>query len=199
VSYLIAILTVFLLPNFLIGQHIVSGEYESGLKIAVDSSTRKLTGYFESYTGWDETIKRPRFSCVFYIEGIITGNTIEITTYHPSDKKDGTVKGTLNITSSQTFTIKLSEEHGGCWNVQSFKDAPVKFMLNKPLPCIQIRYVTAARAYFYSDKRLDKKLKAYVVKNDFVCVEKIEDGWILCSYYGKRETKGWIRLSDVNN
>jgi hypothetical protein len=56
---------------------------------------------------------------------------IKSVSYHPLDKKDGTAKGTLKVTDSQTLTIQLSEEHGGCWNVQSFKDAPVKFRLWK--------------------------------------------------------------------
>ena len=96
------------------------------------------------------------------------------------------------------YNIKLPEEHGGCWNVQHFADEQVKFSLQKQSAWTQIRFITTDKAWFYSDMSIDKKQKTYVVKNDFVCIDKIERDWAYCTYYGKTITKGWIRIADLN-
>jgi len=63
------------------GQHPISGDYDIGLRLSYDSATKKVTGYFEDYTGMDETTHNPRFSCIFYIEGTATGRKFAVTTY----------------------------------------------------------------------------------------------------------------------
>lgn len=189
------ILLCFSINSF--GQTIVSGEYDSGLKLAYDHKTNKLTGYFESYTGLDEETGNPKFSCIFYIQGTITGGQFTVDTYYPNDKDD-IIKGNIQIINDTTVTIKLPEEHGGCWNVQHFVDEQVKFIIEKNIAWTQIRFITTEKAYFYSDRSVDKKQKSYLVKNDFVCVDKIEGDWAFCTYYGKRTTKGWIKTADLN-
>ena len=57
------LLTVLLL-NSVFGQQIISGNYDSGLKLSFDSATNKVTGFFEDYTGMDNQTKNPRFSCI---------------------------------------------------------------------------------------------------------------------------------------
>lgn len=190
-------ITLLWLSTFSFGQTIVAGEYDSGLKLAYDSKTKKLTGYFENYTGWDEETNNPKFSCIFYIQGTITSNQFTVNTYYPNDTSD-IIKGNIQIINNTTASIKLPEEHGGCWNVQHFADTQVKFSLEKQTTWTQIRFITTNRSYFYSNKSIGKKQKSYLVKNNFVCIDKIEDDWAYCTYYGKVITKGWIRTADLN-
>jgi hypothetical protein len=194
---LLSTITLLWLSNISFGQTIVSGEYDSGLKLAYDSITNKLTGYFENYTGLDEETGNPKFSCIFYIQGTITGGQFSVDTYYPNDTSD-IIKGDIQIINDKTASIKLPEEHGGCWNVQHFADDQVKFSLEKHIAWTQIRFITCDKTYFYSDKSIDKKQKSYIVKNDFVCIDKIEDEWAFCTYYGKSITKGWVRTADLN-
>jgi len=77
---LLTIITLLWLSNISFGQTLISGEYKFGLKLAYDSKTKILTGYFEDYTGWDEETKNPRFSCIFYIEGLVSNNKCSILT-----------------------------------------------------------------------------------------------------------------------
>jgi hypothetical protein len=63
---------------------------------------------------------------------------------------------------------------------------------------LQIRYVETAKTYFYSDKIEDKRLKAYLVKGNFVCIEKMDGQWAYCTFVGKKTTKGWLKLTDLN-
>ncbi|MFN0048823.1 MAG: hypothetical protein ACKVOU_06865, partial [Cytophagales bacterium] len=63
---------------------------------------------------------------------------------------------------------------------------------------IQIRYVESEKTYFYLDKSEDTKLKSYLVKSDFVCVEKMEGEWAYCTYFGKKISKGWMKMKDFN-
>jgi len=193
-----ALLTFILLSNISWGQKPVSGEYEFGLKLALDSSANKLTGYFENYTGWDEETNLPKFSCIFYFEGTIWDKKVKISTYDPTYKSGEIIEGTLEIIDNKTVNIKLTSEHGGCWNVQHFVEEPAKFELERPVPWIQIRYVKKNKSYFYSEKSINKKRKAYLVKNDFVCIDKLDGDWAYCTFYGTKATKGWIKITDLN-
>lgn len=194
---LITAITLFWLSNITFGQKIQSGEYDVGLKLAFDTKTNKLTGYFEDYTGFDEQTGNPKFSCIFYIQGTITGDTFSVDTYYPNDKSD-LIKGNIYIINNKTVGIKLPEEHGGCWNVQHFADEQVKFSLEKKTAWTQIRFIATPKAYLYSGKSIAKKQKSYFVKNDFVCIDKIEGTWAYCTFYFKTIRKGWIRTADLN-
>ncbi len=182
---------------FLFGQPIVSGQYNAGLKLAYDGKLNKLTGYLESYTGLDEATGTPKFSCIFYIQGAITGSQFTVDTYYPNEKNDN-IQGNMQLLNGTTVTIKLLQEHSGCWNVQHFADEQVKFSLEKPVAWKQIRFITSDKAYFYADKSIHKKQKSYIIKNDFVCIDRIEDNWAFCTFFGKTTRKGWIRIADLN-
>lgn len=184
--------------NMLFGQLLISGDYDYGLKLAYDHTTRQLTGYFESYTGWDEETNNAKFSCIFYIEGKAAGNKFTIKTYYPLDKSDDLIEGTIEIVDNKNIKIKLPEEHGGCWNVMHFADKPEAFNLEKEAAWIQVRYVDTDRSYFYKDSSSETKLKSYVVKGDFIGVERIEKNRAYCSYFGKKVSKGWLLLKDLN-
>jgi hypothetical protein len=179
-------------------QIIKSGEYDNSLRMAYDSESKKITGYYENYTGWDEETKAPRFSCIFYIEGNFVNQKAIIKTYYPVDKNEDTIEGHIEIVNNETIYIVLPEEHGGCWNVQHFADKPDKFELVKQFNWIQIRYVDTEKSYFHKEKSDAKKQKSYVIKGDIVYVEKIEGDWALCSYFGKKTTKGWLKVTDLN-
>lgn len=177
---------------------IVSGEYNYGLKIAYDSKTNLINGYYENYTGWDDKTNNPRFSCIFYIEGKVESGKIVIKTFSPTFEKEPKIEGSLEIVNNKTIKIKLSEEHGGCWNVEHFVDEPVKFELGTQENWLQIRFVKAEKTYFYKNQNTSKKQKKYLIKGDFVCIEKIENDWAYCTYFGKKISKGWIMLKELN-
>jgi hypothetical protein len=177
-------------------QNLQSGIYDNALIVAVDSTTGMLTGYYENYTGWDEESKSARFSCIFYLEGKITDNRFKIKTHYPNESDS--IMGFVEINSDSSISIQLEEEHGGCWNVEHFVDKPNEFSLDVRKRWIGVGFVTVAKTYFYSEKNEEKKRKAYLVKNDFVAIEKIEGNWAYCVYQGNSVTEGWIKLYDLN-
>lgn len=194
-SKIIILFILILFSSVTFSQQIIqSGEYDNSLRMAYDSESKKITGYYENYTGWDEKTKAPRFSCIFYIEGTVSEQKVKIKTYYPEDKNEDTIEGHIEIVNNETIYIVLPEEHGGCWNVQHFADKPDKFKLVKETNWIQIRYVDTEKCYFHKSK----KLKSFVIKGDIVYVEKIEGDWALCSYFGKKTTKGWLKVADLN-
>ena len=191
-------LLLLLFSNSSSAQKLISGEYDSGMKLSYDASSNILTGYFESYTGLDEQTQNPKFSCIFYIEGKVTGKKFSIKTYYPEDKKDDVISGNIEIINNKTIKIKLPEEHGGCWNVQHFADKPEEFGLDKKTNWTQIRYIDKPKSFFYKDQSNANQTKIYLVKGDVVCIEKIENSKAFCTYFGKKITKGWINISDLN-
>lgn len=85
-KYILNITFLSLLASQLFGQDLLSGDYDFGMYIAYDKESSKITGYFENYTGWDEEIKSPTFSCIFYIEGQVDSSIVTIDTYWPEHK-----------------------------------------------------------------------------------------------------------------
>ncbi len=195
---ILTITTFLLFSTISFSQHLISGEYNFGLRLAYDEHSSIVTGYFENYTGWDEKMESPRFSCIFYLVGIVEDNKAKIISYYPGTIVGDTISGTLEIIDNKTISIQLSEEHGGCWNVQHFVDEPVEFQSLDSIPWSQIRFIATPKAYFYSTKSTDNRQKAYVIKNDKVYVTKLEGKWAYCLFYGKKTTKGWIKVSDLN-
>jgi len=129
-------------------QQPVSGSYDE-LKLAYNPANNLLTGYFESGTGDAGHGKNPQFACAFYLEGKLVNGKATIKTYSTGNHPD-TITGTLQIDRTGKITIRLPEEHGGCWNVQHFADTtdPAIFVLSKKENWIEIHMVTSGKAFF---------------------------------------------------
>ncbi len=179
------------------GQRIASGKYET-LHLAYNPATRKITGYFEQMGGYDENTKAPLFSCAFYLEGEVKSNAVSIRTYYPAARPEDVIGGTLRVITGSEVSVKLPREHGGCWNVQHFADEPVPFGLTEKTDWLEIRYVTAAKAYFHADTLESTRRKAYVVTGNLVYLDQRRGGWAHGRYYGKSVTAGWIKLDQLN-
>jgi len=196
-------LLIFLFGTMLAGFHpgtnytITSGKYDE-LKIAYNPENKLVTGYYFNGTG-DDRHGHSQFTCIFYLEGKLAGNKAKLVTYYPSDKKEIEV-GTLTVTGDNEFTIKLAKDHGGCWNVQPFEKEPVDFQLDQKEKWLEAKYVITPRAYFYNDKNDATKRKAYMVKGDVIYIDKIENGWLHCTYYNEsdKSTTGWIKSGVIN-
>jgi len=121
----------------------LSGHYDLELELAFNPTTKKVTGYYENATG-----ENSKFSCIFYIEGSVLGNSFTIQTYFPNDKATDLIIGTMEIVNANTIKIQLPEEHGGCWNVEHFADNPVNFELKTASKWIQINYIVKTIRFF---------------------------------------------------
>ena len=182
----------------LFAQNQILGEYDLGLNLAYDRQTKKVTGYFENYSGWDVETKSPKFSCIFYIDGQLTENKINILTYYADNRFEDAITGTLEIVNESTIKIEIPIEHVACWNINHFADKFLLFTLEKIASWSQIKYVKAEKTFFYLDNLNRKKLEKYLVKNDFVCIDKIVGRWVYCTFYGNTKTKGWLQLANLN-
>ncbi|MFP9112446.1 hypothetical protein ACLI1A_00785 [Flavobacterium sp. RHBU_3] len=181
---------------FCYSQKLISGSYDMDLKVAYNPDSKKITGYFESYTGDDGGT--PMFSCIFYLEGTLLTDTAKVITFYPEEKVKDTISGYIYIQDNKNITIKLNDDHGGCWNVQHFKDEPVEFSLLEKQDYIQIRFADKDKVYFYDTPSEAKRRRAYVIKGNILYVEKLENGWALCTYFGRKPVTGWIKTSDLN-
>lgn len=190
--------SLLLLTSSIGFSQISSGEYDSGLNIAYNPKNKLVTGYFENYTGMDETTGNLRFSCIFYFEGFNNNGKIKITSYYPLDKKEDLIDGEIQIDTSNKIKIKLSEEHGGCWNVAHFADEFTTFEIQTPKNWIEIRYIAINKAYFYGAKDDNTKKKSYLTKGDIIYIDKIENNWIHCHYFGNKTSEGWLKLESTN-
>ncbi len=175
-----------------------SGIYNDVLRLAYDAERKKLTGYYEDYTGWDEKTNSPSFSCVFYFAASdVYQSPVTIKSWFPGMKDSDLIEGRLQWSDDrENLTIRLKEEHGGCWNVQHFSDESVSFKLTEQADWVEIRVVKTSKAFFYRKPELGAKKRAYVIAGDVIMVSKHQAGWVYAEYenydHGKL-TKGWIR------
>ena len=182
-----------------LGQNIRSGMYDYGLYLSYDSVSKKITGCYEDYSGWNEVVKAPQFSCVFYIEGNCIENSCQVSTYFPADFQDDRINGKIWLKDKDTIAMYLDGEHGGCGNSLTMTDAPQKFTLQRAMEWQQIRFVKSGKSYFYKDAFGSDRARAYLVKNDFLCIDKIAGNRAHGTYYGRVNTSGWIAIEDLNN
>lgn len=196
-NFLLLLIFIFLFID-LKSQDIVSGEYDSGLKIAFDKKTKIITGYFEDYTGWDEELNLPRFSCIFYFHGKLADDSISIISFYPEHNIDEQIYGYIKIPNNKSIIIKLNSEHGGCWNVKHFADSAINFNLVNIKDWIQIRYVKNEKVYFYLDSIDKKNLTELNIKNNILFINKLEGDWALCTYYDEKTITGWVNINQLN-
>jgi len=166
------------------------GSYGNGLlSIAVNDDV--VTGFYENYTGWDEKLQVPRFSCLVFFVGRIEGSEIEIASSH--------IKGTIEVLEEDKIKINLEEEPGGCWNVEpGFDEEGVIFELTEGKEWKSMRIVSNEKAYFYNNPDEKEQGKSYIVKGDVLRVFEPEGDWVRGEYHGSQGvTTGWIKESDL--
>ena len=174
---------------------IAPGNYD-GFLIGVDRNG-VLTGYFESSTGAGQ------FSCIFFVSGKMTGSVNRVQTWFPSNRKSKEViHGVLEHVFSNgqpAIRLKLDEEHGGCWNVQTFATDPSTFVLAEQGRWESIRIIASKKAYFYENPSSPKPRKAYAVTGNALRVIETRDGWVRGEYVSpeNRRTRGWISERDL--
>jgi hypothetical protein len=172
---------------------IVSGDYGDGMLIAIDPATRVVTGYYSA-----DNIDG-QFSCIFYLTGKLGGSPIPVSTYFPATPEQK-ITGKLFPQASDKLTLRLSAEHGGCWNVMHFADDdnPAEFTLAARHPCLSVAVVRSDRAYFFDTPTSPQHRKDYVVKGDGVGVRAAQAGWLQVDFLGQKKiTSGWIGKADV--
>ncbi len=168
-----------------------AGKYDA-LVIGVDSVNNTITGYYENKTG-----ENGMFSCTFMFSGkfkTLNDKTLEIKTYYPGEEDK--IAGTLFCKNTVEFSLLLNDDHGGCWNVQTFKDEPVSFILIDQENWLAIKIIKSNKVYFYDDTNENKKGKAYVLKGDCVKVLSKSCNWLKVVYEGEKTIIGWIKTMD---
>ena len=172
---------------------LTSGDYGDGMLIGVNPATRAVTGYYSA-----DNING-QFSCIFYLTGKLGGSAIPVSTYFP-DTPNEKITGKLFVETPDKITVRLSSEHGGCWNVTPFTNGeiPAEFVLVTRHPWLSIAVVKSDRAYFFDTPTNPQHRKAYVVKGDGVGVRAVRPGWLQVDFLKDSQmTSGWIRQSDV--
>ena len=172
---------------------VVSGDYGDGLLIGINPANHMITGYFSASTG------QGQFSCMFYLTGTPGRSSTPVSTYFPDTPADK-IEGEMVSESPLKLKLRLSSEHGGCWNVQHFADdsEAAEFTLVEKHPWVSIAVVRSARAYFFDTPTSPVHRKAYVVQGDGVGVRAGQPGWLQVDFVGGgRLVTGWIRRAEV--
>lgn len=171
----------------------VSGDYGDGMLIGVNPATQAVTGYYSANN------VNGQFNCIFYLRGKLGRASVPVSTYFPETPAKQ-IKGKLSLEAPDKFIVRLSAEHGGCWNVMHFADdsIPAEFTLVAKHPWLSIAVVKSDRAYFYDTPTSVQHRRAYIVRGDGVGVRAMRPGWLQVDFPGdKRMTSGWIRRSEV--
>ncbi len=172
-----------------------SGIYENGnFILGVNKPEGIVTGYFENCVGYDERTKRPLICCIFFLYGKKEGDKYQIITWYPGTKD--IIEGELRLPEpgKTSLFIRLKKPPPG-YMAQNFDvDKGNDFPLDEPGEWIEVRVVSAPKAYFYREPDAKSKRSAYVVKRDVVRVYEKKKGWALAEY---QRTRGWIKEGDL--
>jgi hypothetical protein len=172
------------------------------LMVAVDPETRIITGYFNAYVGFDDPSEGPHFDCTFYFRSVAAGKQpYQIKSWFPGD--EDSIAGTIVFSAvggKTSATIRLEEEHGGCWNVEHFADGPGSVQEPDSTGTWRsIRVVAAKRAYFFDTPIATKASRKYVTTGDAVRVYEKQADRVQAEFVNESgvRTKGWIREKDL--
>jgi len=192
---------LLLAPSIATAQE-VSGDSDE-FTIAVDRDTRTITGYYNSATGYDDATKEPRFTCIFYLRGKAEGKPpYKITTWFPADRSE-VIAGTLEFSSNSSahaVTIRLKEEHGGCWNVQQFATKEgAQLTLDRIGTWSGVRVAAAKKTHFYPSASSTQAMRSFVTTGDALKVSSTQPGWVQATFTNgdNKSTHGWIREADL--
>lgn len=174
-----------------------SGTYSRGLHLAFDSTHQTITGYVEAYGGYDEEINQPKFSCIFFIHGIVKDRFAYIKTYYPFEQNADTITGYLKIINENTFEMKLDDEHGGCWNVSHFATEPVVFNLEEKINALQVSYSVVPEMKIYSDFTSEKQILYSITNTRFFFIQEKQNGRCRILVDGKQPMRGWVSSKDI--
>ncbi len=172
-----------------------SGIYENGnFILGVNKTEGVITGYFENCVGYDERTKKPLICCIFFLYGTRKDDKYQITTWYPGHKD--LIEGELKLPEHGTpnLFIKLKEMPPG-YMAQNFDvEKGNDFPLDSAGGWMEVRVVSAPRAYFHREPSPKSKRFAYVVKRDVVRVYEKKSGWVLAEY---QHSRGWIKEEDL--
>ncbi|MBK9425497.1 MAG: hypothetical protein IPN54_15415 [Bacteroidetes bacterium] len=181
-------------------QKIVSGIYSSGLNLAFDELTGRVTGFYHNESGYDEKTGTAQFSCTFYFSGTVELKQGKIVSFYPGDSVPDSIPGNLELGIDEQLTIRLKSEHGGCWNVQSFTADPVTFSLYKAVRWNQIRYVIGSNVDLFMDERGTSALNVKLPFGSVLGISVIKGDFAHCALLDSTNDviEGWIKLNDLN-
>lgn len=181
-------------------QKVSSGIYGSGLNIAFDELTGKVTGFYDSESGYDEKTGTTQFSCTFYFSGKAELNQSNIISFYPGDSVPDSIPGILELVNNDQLTIRLNSDHGGCWNVQTFASEPVSFSLYKAVSWNQIRYVTGSNVDLFKDESGSSSFNVKLPFGSVVGISGMKGDLAQCTVLNSTDDviNGWIKLSDLN-
>jgi len=181
-------------------QKIVSGIYSSGLNLAFDELTGRVTGFYHNESGYDEKTGTAQFSCTFYFSGTVESKQGKIVSFYQGDSVPDSIPGTLELGINDQLTISLNSEHGGCWNVQSFTADPVSFSLYKAVSWSQIRYVTGSNVDLFKDERGTSAFNIKLPFGSVLGISGIKGDFARCTLLNSADDviEGWIKTHDLN-
>jgi len=179
-----------------------SGEGD-GIVVAVDPATRAITGYYHSGTG-DDGAGGPQFSCTFFLRGSAQGKPpYRITTWFPADPAHA-IEGDLKFAGdagARTVTIRLAQEHGGCWNVQHFaaNEGGATLQIDRTGSWTSVRVASARKARFHATPDAGQPQRSFVTTGDPLKVSETRAGWVHATFTNPddKSTSGWIREADL--
>lgn len=168
-----------------------SGVYEN-LLLAV-SSDGAVTGYYREAQG-EGVVK----TCAFMFKGEARTDVANILI-----GEDESFTGKIHAeTDGINLKIAKGRELPGCGLVLMPEIAEgLSYDLITKVSWSELRTITSEKSYFYSEPKVDKQLKSYLVKGDVVGVVTKEGDWLQVDYYsdGGKMSRRWINNKETTS
>jgi hypothetical protein len=183
---------------------VLTGVYGDFVHVTADGASRLLTAAYSSGTGWDESTKRPRFTCTYYLTALLLPGVRENAAV--AFNYDEPRKASVEVLGPTT--IRVHVEGGPLYGSMALAPdvtQPGGVILERDsddgggLPVLPFRHVNEAKAYFYEQPDGPRRL-AHLVAGDNVLTLEERPGWVRSRYQDvatNAQTTGWLRTQDL--
>ena len=185
-----------------VDQKFSPGLYEF-LMLAIDPEGEVL-GFYRETQGHEVVI-----SCTFFLKGKDMGGQANLVVwgeaFHGPVADKGEIFPGLLQNESEAVTLKIKQirKEPGCDAVLTPEISDEGFNLRRTAATkwVGLRIVKNTRAPLFSGPSLDKKTRAYFIRNNVLGVVSVSGDWINVEFPrdGKKMIIGWVRSDDVED
>lgn len=172
-----------------------SGVYYIGMLLAFDYKTKIISGYFETYKGYNPLTGKPESFCRFFIKGEIAGDSMRVGVFYP--EWTDTILGRIYIEGDSTLNLKLQSEPD-TWSSVEDDNIVYKGMqldLDHSVNWIEIGMISRDHVKIYNDYgNVNAKPVSFAKYKECVKVLVRKKGWLKIEIIKDEEvmTSGWI-------
>lgn len=177
---------------------LVQGTYESGLRVAFDSTEGIITCKLD-YNPYEGEKTLIQHSCKLFIKSEIrrgNENLVKIVVYNLAD--NDSCHGVLKFLTDRIY-LKFDKDIASCYSVLDFNSVNgAEFFIEKKRISKRFGFANIEKLKIF-DHINDSSTKKYLLKNEIFEIINTQGDWFYIEFVGKKITRGWVKNKFVKS